>query len=198
MRARKAQGGRVANPRRAAKLGVAMRLAVLACCFLAAFFLSAPAQAGAKKAPAVMVRIYVETNQRDSSTFTVPLTWNGRTFYVSKVPVAMESDFTSMHPYRAADGSFAAAFQLQDNTRLGLQTVSIANRGRLLVVVVNNRVITPLRIDREITDGIINVPTGLTEMDIRGLGDRLPIMSERPRGPETEGGARRDLSWPRR
>ncbi len=175
-----------------------MRLAVFACLFLAARFLPVPAQAGAKKAPAVIVRVFVEASQRDSSTFTMPLTWNGRIFYVSKVPVAMESDFTSMHPYRAADGSFAAAFQLQDNTRLALHTVSMANRGRLLVVTVNNRVVTPLRIDREITDGIIAVPTGLTEMDIRGLGDRLPIMSERPRGPEAEGGARRDLSWPRR
>ncbi len=140
-----------------------------------------PVWAGAKKAPAVAVQFFIQAEQRDGATFTTTLTWQGRTVFVSKLPLATEQDFVGMYPYRAVDGSFAVAFRLHDPGRLALQTISVAKRGGRLYAVVSGRVITPIAIDRIVSDGIISVPFGLTEMEIRGLGDRIPLMKEAKR-----------------
>ncbi len=134
--------------------------------------------AGAKKAPNVAVQFVLQADQRDGTPFVRPIQWQGRVVYVSKISVVTEHDFTGLFPYRAADGSFAAAFRLNDPGRLALQTISVAKRGGRMYAIVNGRVVTPIAIDRIVSDGIISIPLGLTELEIRGLGDRIPVMPE--------------------
>ncbi|MBS0658698.1 MAG: hypothetical protein JSR82_10695 [Verrucomicrobia bacterium] len=145
---------------------------------LLAACLPSRAQAGAQRQPEVAVRFLLAADPRDGATFVTTLTWQGRPVVVSRVPVASEREIVSMYPFTAADGSFGCALQLNDSGRLALQTITVAHRGGRMFVLVGGRVITPLALDRIVSDGIVTIPFGLTEADIRALGKSFRIMPE--------------------
>ena len=58
--------------------------------------------------------------------------------------------------------------------------MSGAKRGSFLVAIVNGRVITALRVDRQIEDGVIVVPFGLTAHEIDLLEKSLPHIGQPP------------------
>ncbi len=69
-------------------------------------------------------------------------------------------------PYRAADGSYGALFELNDHGKLALDTLSIERRDTHLHIFVNARPTAELLIDRRVSDGKLYVASGLTAKDI--------------------------------
>lgn len=141
-------------------------------------FAAGEALAGAQRSPELAVRFLLAGESQDGAPFVTTITWQGRPVVVSKIAVVTEKEIAAIFPFTAADGTFGCSLQLIDTGRLAVQTISVAKRGSRMYVLVGGRVITPLAIDRIISDGIITIPFGLTEAEIRMLGKSYKIMPE--------------------
>ena len=126
--------------------------------------------------PKIFVRFHIQTAELDGSFSTpVQLTSPRKTIYVEKVPSISEREIVSFSPYKAADGSYGAAFQLDRHGQLTLQTLTLEKHGAILLATVNGRPVTPLAIDKPVTDGIIYLPFGLSLADIKALGESFKL-----------------------
>ena len=145
---------------------------------LAAGLLALTLVAGGKKQdPEIAVRFHLETNTVDASFGTaVQLTDPPREMKVEKIPAISERNIVSFYPFKAADGTFGAAFRLDRLGTIDLETLSLEHRTRSLLAVVNGRPVTPLTVDKPFHDGIIFIPFGLLPNDIRAMGQSWPIM----------------------
>lgn len=142
-----------------------------------AVLLGAVGFAGAhRQDPKIFIRFHMQTAELDGS-FSTPVRLNNprKTIYVEKVPSISERDILSFAPYKSADGSYGAAFQLDRHGQLTLQTLTLQKHGGILLATVNGRPITPLAIDKPVSDGIVYVPFGLTEAEIKALGESFKL-----------------------
>jgi len=154
-----------------------MKLARLFLILSATFFLTA----GAKK-PAVSVRFHVEANARDGEPFAQAVKFRNpeRDGFVERVPSLSERDIKAIYPVPAGDGSFGCAFLFDQHGRIGLQTLSTLRRGSSLLVFVSSKSgmhqVIDMIIDKPITDGIVYVPRGLTQLEITALQKQFRTM----------------------
>ncbi len=150
---------------------------------LAAAFISATnntSAAGRKRRdPAIFLRFHVEVTQSDS-TFATKVTAGDppRELTVEKLASISERDIASFYPYKAADGTFSAVFQLDDHGTIILQTLSQESRGKSIVAALDGRPIAVLTVDKPVTDGVIFIPRGFSEADIRRFGESYDIMGK--------------------
>ena len=130
-----------------------------------------------KRDPTIAVRFHAQTTTTDP-TFAAKVTAGTppRELYVEKIPSISERDIVGFYPYRAADGSYSAVFQLDPHGRATLESMSLEKRGMFVVAAVNGRPVTLMSVDKPITDGILFIPSGLTEMDIRRLGESFDVI----------------------
>jgi hypothetical protein len=153
-------------------------------CLLLLLALSLPGDrlsaAGRKhRDPTIFVRFHVEVTQSDPTFATKVVAGDPpRELTVEKLPSISERDIASFYPYKASDGTYSAVFQLDAHGRLILQTLSEESRGMSLVAAVNGRPVTLLAIDKPITDGVIFIPRGLTEENIKELGASFDIIGK--------------------
>lgn len=136
--------------------------------------------AGSKRRdPNIAVRFHAQVSTFDPS-FAAKVTAGNppRDLIVEKIPSLSERDVESFYPYKAADGTFAAAFQLDRHGAVILETLSAQNKGRSIVVAVNARAIAVLNVDKKINDGIIYVPYGFTIEEIHKLGESFSLMGQ--------------------
>ncbi len=84
----------------------------------------------------------------------------------------------------AADGSMRCVFKLDPGGTQKLDSVSVEKRGTSLVAVVNGRQVTDMLIDQRVSDGIIMIPGGLSDPDIRSLVKKFPVMRPREKRDE--------------
>jgi hypothetical protein len=132
-----------------------------------------------KRDPSIFVRFHVEVTQADP-TFATKVTAGNppREVLVEKLPSISERDISSFYPYQAADGTYSAVFQLDEHGRVTLETLSEESRGKSLLAAVNGRAVALMTIDKPVNDGIIFIPRGLTEAEIRQLGESYDIMGK--------------------
>ena len=97
---------------------------------------------------------------------------------MEKIPSISERDIASFYPYRASDGTYSVAFQLDRHGQAVLEALSSQLRGKMLLAAINGRPVSLLRVDKIVTDGIIFIPMGLTEGDVRSLGASFSIMGQ--------------------
>jgi hypothetical protein len=139
----------------------------------------------AAKKPTVALRFHVETNARDGDVFAMPIKFQNppRDGYVERVPSLSERDVRAIFPTNAGDGSLGCAFMLTSHGRMSLQTFSTERRGSSLVIFVSTKTgthqVIDMAIDKPITDGIIYVPRGLTELEIAALQKQFPTAGQR-------------------
>src|SRR4051794_848057 len=90
---------------------------------------------GMAQGPGLLVRFFVEANAQDTERFATPLEVHNppRSIYVERVPTVSERNIKGMFPFRAPDGTWGCAFQLDPSGRLSLYTISNENRGRTIV-----------------------------------------------------------------
>jgi hypothetical protein len=148
------------------------------------------------KPPKITVRFFAEANARDGGSFASPykMTNPPGDIYLQKVPAIHEKQISSIFPFRAADGSWGCAFRLDNDGRINLEVVSNERRGKALIGFIGtSRGTHPaveMIIDRNVPDGVISIPRGLTDMEISVLakefkvsgGERPPSFKEPSRG----------------
>ena len=133
--------------------------------------------AGAKKKPELTIRFYAEVPPENGAPFSIPverLDGTG-TFNLSKVPTVSEKEITAFTPFQNADGSVGAYFFLDQHGTLLLETLSVEQRGKMLVALVNGRRVVDLLIDKRINDGIAAIPSGLTPQEIDLIRQTIKI-----------------------
>ena len=136
--------------------------------------------AGSKKRdPSIAIRFHTEVSTYDPS-FAAKVTVGNppHELIVEKIPSLSERDIVSFYPYKAADGTFSAAFQFDPHGATVLEALSAQNRGRYIVAAVNTRPVALLAIDKRISDGIIFIPSGLTLEEIHKLGESFSLMGQ--------------------
>jgi hypothetical protein len=145
-------------------------LPAIALCFLAM----------AERPPTVSVRFFAEANSRDGAAFATPIKIGNREAFLEKVATIHERQIRSIYPFKAADGTWGCAFKLDNDGRLNLEVVSTQRRGSILVGYLGtkkgNHRMVDMVIDRTVTDGIISVPHGLTDLEIAVLSKQFKVL----------------------
>jgi len=54
----------------------------------------------------------------------------------------------------------------------------MSQQGKMLVVMLNGRMVSNLLVDRPIADGIVAIPRGLTQEDIAVLTSSFPVLGQ--------------------
>ena len=127
------------------------------------------------KKPSVTVRFYAEANARDGEAFSKTVTMHNpeRQAYIEKVPSISERSIKAMYPFQVADGSWGAAFKLDNKGRIDLEVLSTERRGSSMVIFVVTQKgihqVVDVIIDRKVRDGVIIIPRGLTELEVAAL-----------------------------
>lgn len=136
----------------------------------------------------VTVRFHAEANPRDGDSFAMKIRLNNlrRDAYMSRVPEFSERNIVAIFPFKAADNSWGCAFQFDVQGRIRLETMSNQARGSALVVFVGTKSgqhqVVDMIIDTTVSDGIITIPRGLTELEVAVLRQQFPIMGAEKKG----------------
>jgi len=145
---------------------------------------------GAAKKPPLSIRFHLQAQKQEGESFVMklPLERHGlpATIYVKKIPEVTENEVREIYPFQAADGTMGCALKLDEHGRIDLDTCSVENRGKVLVCLVNLRVVTAMIVDRRVPDGIITIPSGLTDKEIAMMKKRFPILGAKKKAPKPE------------
>ncbi|MCE9610439.1 MAG: hypothetical protein K8R23_09625 [Chthoniobacter sp.] len=148
---------------------------------------------GMARKQVITVRFYAEANARDGEPFSKPVKFQNppREAFIERVPSINERSIKSMYPFPAADGTWGAAFLLDNKGRIDLEVLSTEKRGSSLVVFVVTKTgvhqVIDMLIDKPVRDGIISIPRGLTELEIQTLSKEYPVMKPRGAPPRAPG-----------
>lgn len=133
---------------------------------------------GMSHKPPCSIRFYVAANKKDGAPFIRKVQIGDSVAYVSKMAAIGEADVRSVFPYMASDGTWGCGLKLDMRGALRLDTMSTECRGQPLICVVNGRLITAMLIDKEIKDGVLYIPNGLTIEDVAIIRSRFHVMGE--------------------
>jgi hypothetical protein len=121
------------------------------------------------KPPPCTVRFHVEVQAAGADPFSVPINLQNpkRQVFVESSPALTERHIREAFVFPAEDGTWGAAFRLDQSGRITLTQMSTANRGRGIVAYVGNgkfarQISEDIYIDRPVLDGIMPIPRGLT------------------------------------
>ena len=137
---------------------------------------------GMSKKPAITVRFHTETNGSDGDSFAMPvkLLYQRRAAYVGRVPAFSEQQVVAIYPFAAGDGTWGCFFKLNDQGRIRLETMSSESNGRALVVFIGTKggqhQVVDMIIDRPVSDGVISVPRGLTDLEVAVLRKEFKVL----------------------
>ncbi len=149
---------------------------------------------GAKKQPPIALRVYPESGEIGGQ-FSNPIQVlaTGRASHMATMPLINESDIASVYPFPAPDGSgtYGAYFRLDSHGKNLLSQHTTSKRGTNLFVFINGRRITDLYVDRPVQDGLLSIPTGLTNLEADFLRYEWPPIGregekppKRPKAPK--------------
>lgn len=134
--------------------------------------------AGAKK-PALDVRIHAEGTEAEAPAFAIPSTLlNGKPTFLQRMPLVSQSEIEAVYPFDAADGSQGVYLRLGAHGSRVLQQHTMSQQGKLLVVMLNGRMVSNLLVDRPIDDGIVCIPRSLAPEDIALLTSAFPVIGQ--------------------
>ena len=160
-----------------------MRL-LLVCLAIASLTPPLPLSAMSQK-PEVTVRFHTEASPNDSEAFSIPvnLIYQRKQVYLSRIPDFSEKQIDRILPFPAKDGSWGCVFKLSPQGRIRLETMSGEIRGAALVIFIGSkaggiRQVSDMIIDRPVSDGVITVARGLTEIEILALKKQFKTIGE--------------------
>jgi hypothetical protein len=146
--------------------------------------LGCPAAFGMANKPKVTVRFHVETNALDGESVSKPLRlrYAQRDVHVSRIAAFSEQNIRSIYPYRTTDGSWGCAIQLDTQGTIRLDTLSNEARGSAMVVFVATKQgvhqVVDMVIDRNVNDGVLTIPRGLTDGEIAIFRQQFKVAAE--------------------
>jgi hypothetical protein len=139
---------------------------------------------GFAKKQTIGVRFHVEANENEGQPFATPVAFHHpeRKGYIKQVPFISERNIEAIFPYPASDGSFGCAFKLDNFGRTSLEETSLSNRGASVVAFVGTKSgthqVIDMVIDKVIRDGIITIPSGLTQLEVDALTKEFKVLGE--------------------
>ncbi|MFV0415503.1 MAG: hypothetical protein ACK5NG_03970 [Chthoniobacterales bacterium] len=137
--------------------------------------------AGTLKPSSVTVRFQLVAGSNDQDPFvTRGKTANGEPVSLQKMPVVTERDIQGFYAFPTPDGTHGAYFQLGAHGRNTVENVTSTELNSYLVALVDGRGVVKLRIDRPVRDGLLVIPSGLTNLEVMKLGQRFAIIGETP------------------
>jgi hypothetical protein len=163
-------------------LSIGMKnLCALAICML--FALPTQKAVWAAKPRHCIFRVHAQANPQDTEIFatSVRAQLSGKNVAIEKIPRISERDVIAYYPYTAKDGTYGALLQLDEHGKIMLDTLSIERRGSFLFVLINGRLMTPLEIDKRVSDGKIYIASGLTAADIDLMKRDWRLIGQRKR-----------------
>ena len=138
----------------------------------------------ARKLP-LTVRFHTEANARDGQPFAMPLTFHNPEHkgFVTQIPAISERNIVAIYPFPAPDGTSGCAFKLDNFGQTALEEMCLSNRGASVVAIVGTKTgthqVIDMVIDKVIRDGIISIPSGLTELEVDALLREFRVMGEK-------------------
>lgn len=157
---------------------------------------------GMSSTPKVTVRFHSEANRNDTSSFAAPLKlmYAQREAHMNKVPEFSERNIKAIFPWKTSDGTWGCAFKLNESGRIRLETISSDNRGAAMVVFIGTKQgmhqVIDMVIDRPITDGIVAVPRGITDIEMLVLKKQFKVLGETPAPPKKKDDKVKDpMDW---
>ena len=153
---------------------------------LALLVLAAVSSLGMSDMPKVTVRFHSEANRNDTSSFSAPikLHYAQRDAHINRVPEFSERNVKAIFPWKTADGTWGCAFKLNDSGRIRLETLSSDNRGAAIVAFIGTKKgmhqVIDMVIDRPISDGIVALPRGITDIEMLVLKKQFKVLGEQP------------------
>ncbi len=138
----------------------------------------------AAKKPELTVRFHAEANAQDGDRFASPaaLRYPPRAAYIEKTPSISERNIKAIYPFPTKDTSWGCSFQLDGSGRLALEVLSTERKGTSIVVFISSKTTThqviDMVIDQRVSDGVITVQHGLTELEIAALRKQFPVLGE--------------------
>ena len=132
-----------------------------------------------KKVP-FLLGLHIETTDRDSATFSMPVNvlYPPMTVTVEKMSMVSQREVKAFYPGAETPTGYGAYFQFDPHGTKALESITTTHRDKFLVVIFNNRPICRLRVDRPVRDGILYVPTGISADELRTIGLKLPLINE--------------------
>lgn len=130
---------------------------------------------GLARQPNITVRFHVEAKAQDGQPFAMPVKFANppRDGYMAQIPAISERNVVAIFPYPSPDGTYGCAFRLDTFGRTSLETMTLTNRGASVVAFVGTKKgthqVVDMVIDKVIRDGIVNIPRGLTQMEVAML-----------------------------
>lgn len=105
-----------------------------------------------------------------------------RDAYVSRVPAIYEKQIKAIYPFPGDDGTWGCVFQMDEQGRIRLETMSSEQMHTALVLYVSTKggqhQVIDMLIDKPVTNGIISIPRGLTELEVNVMKTQFPIIGE--------------------
>ena len=148
--------------------------------------------AGTKKTPTTTVRLHCEGVASDGTSFVTELELtDGRKIPIRKVPAVNERDFKAFYPFPGNDGMAGAYFRLDAHGSHKLHQLTLEDKGRTAVILINGRPASILKISGTVADGILYVPGGFLPQEIAALQSQFPII-----GRESEFGKKKAAPKP--
>jgi len=139
---------------------------------------------GFAKKETIGVRFHVEANENEGQPFASPVTFHHpeRKGYIKQIPFISERNIEAIFPYPASDGTFGCAFKLDGFGRTSLEETSMSNRGASVAAFVGTpkgtHQVIDMVIDKVIRDGIITIPSGLTQLEIDALSKEFKVLGQ--------------------
>ncbi len=161
----------------------------------------AAASLGMSNKPKVTVRFHSEANRNDTTSFATPvkLAYARREAHLNRVPEFSERNIKAIFPWKAADGSWGCAFQLNDSGRIRLETISSDNRGAAIVAFIGTKKgmhqVIDMVIDRPISDGIVAIPRGITDIEMLVLKSQFKVLGEEKEKKKDESKPQDPIDW---
>lgn len=146
--------------------------------------------AGSQKGPVTTIRLHCEGSSTDGPSFVTEFELaDGRKIPIRKVPAVNERDITAFYPFPGNDGLVGAYFRLDAHGSNKLHQLTVEDKGRTAVVLVNGRAASALKLSGTVRDGILYVPGGLLPQEIVAMEAKFPII-----GRESEFGKKKRAS----
>ena len=148
---------------------------------------------GMAQKQAMTIRFHIEAKGQEGAPFSMPVKFMNppREGFMSSVPSISERNIVAIYPVQNASGSWGCAFKLDEDGRIGLETLSREHSGASMVAFVATKTgthqVIDVVIDKPVTDGILYLPYGFTANEIEMFKKRFQLFGPGASVPKKKG-----------
>ncbi len=150
--------------------------------FLIFFCLPSILLASGKKGPGASISFHLQGSAAEAPKFARKVQTIAGEHYFRKTPEASTKDVVAFSSFPATDNrTYGLVFKLNPRAARRIETTTTANRGLLLLSLVNGQAVGVVKIDKPIKDGILVIWSGVSELEIKRYDQIFPRIGEDPK-----------------